>query len=132
MNWYKTAQNFGDLIEEDDHDYILMGPIKEALGIPPEGPDPIVITEDDWFDKYQPIQNTATEEDRSWDGTYFETYGPEEEFISKANPKHVWTIMDDFGDIDMIIIPGMHRVNRFGYFITKVPWDNPQQVVVLG
>jgi hypothetical protein len=74
---------------------------------------------DEWCDTYKPIPNNY-DENASFDGAMFETYGAEVEFVKKADPAHVWM----YGDGDSgnsYIWSGWGFVNRLGYFITEVP-----------
>lgn len=80
---------------------------------------------DKWFDEYKPVLNHFhNDENQSWNGCMYETYGQEDEYISKmaeTEPNKVWTIMsDDNGDL--VVVNGWHYVNRFGYLITEKPW----------
>jgi hypothetical protein len=50
---------------------------------------------------------------------YFETYGDDLEFVHKADPDHVWTVVDVDGNL--IVVPGFHYVDRFLYIITEEP-----------
>jgi len=82
---------------------------------------PTAVTEktwDDFFDEYTPVINTF-DDNASLDGCMFETFGKELEFVSKQDPKHVWTYTDS-GDA-VSISQGMHYVNRIGYLVTKEP-----------
>lgn len=71
-----------------------------------------------WVKKYKPIQNRLVE-DAAFDGTMFETYDKELDYVKQQNYYYVWTYVSSQGDY---IIPGKHLVNRIGYFITKEPW----------
>ena len=74
---------------------------------------------DEWCDTYKPIPNNY-DENASFDGAMFETYGAEVEFVKKADPAHIWM----YGDGDngnSYIWSGWGFVNRLGYFITEVP-----------
>lgn len=78
---------------------------------------------EDWVERFQPEKNNIVDDDRGYDGTLFETYGPEVEFvkeIGRLNPHRVWTLVsgDDGG---LYLTSGWHFVNREGYFITAVP-----------
>jgi hypothetical protein len=77
---------------------------------------------DKWFDKYRPIKNPFNPEG-SCEGTMFETYGEELAFVQARNNDLVWTQVEVDGK--MYIIPGFHRVNRFSYYITELPWTDP-------
>lgn len=74
---------------------------------------------DDWFDHYCPIENPL-DDDASYDGTMFETYGAELQQVRAADPSRVWTVVD--GDGELVICSGFRVVNRIGYFITERPW----------
>ena len=74
---------------------------------------------DEWCDTYKPIPNNI-DTNASFDGTMFETYGAEVEFVKKADPAHIWTYGDG-DDGGSYIWNGWSFVNRIGYFITEVP-----------
>lgn len=74
---------------------------------------------DEWEQKYIPKQNTFT--DAGWNGTMFETYGQELDYVMSQPEQNVWTWVD--GDTGTWIINGIHHVNRIGYFITENPCE---------
>ena len=74
---------------------------------------------DEWCDTYKPIPNNI-DTNASFDGTMFETYGAEVEFVKKADPAYIW-MYGDGDDGGTYIWNGWHIVNRIGYFITEVP-----------
>ncbi len=74
---------------------------------------------DEWCDTYKPIPNNY-DENASFDGAMFETYGAEVEFVKKADPAHIW-MYGDGDDGGTYIWSGWGFVNRLGYFITEVP-----------
>jgi hypothetical protein len=74
---------------------------------------------DEWCATYKPIPNNIVE-DSSFDGTMFETYGAEVEFVKKADPAYIW-MYGDGDDGGTYLWNGWHIVNRIGYFITEVP-----------
>ena len=95
-----------------------------------EPPKPVTEAKDDddeydaWIDKFDPQKNTVTE-NAPFDGCMYETHGKDLDFVEetyKSAPNTVWTIVEN--DESMTILPGMHRVNRFGFFITKNPWTD--------
>jgi hypothetical protein len=53
----------------------------------------------------------------------FETYGDELEFIKNQKEFHIWTYGDG-DDGGTYIWNGYHVVNRIGYFLTEVPFDD--------
>jgi hypothetical protein len=50
----------------------------------------------------------------------FETYGEDLARVERADPKCVWTIVED-DEGRLVVIHGFHLVNRFRYIITKEP-----------
>lgn len=88
-----------------------------------------MITFEEWLEKYQPvdnhIDNNASFQDENGNGIMFETFGDELQYVlSIANnePNQVWTYVD--GDDGTYVTNGYHLVNRIGYFITSVPYDD--------
>ena len=73
--------------------------------------------------KYRPIANTLA--DPNGHCYMYETYGEELEQVKKQSPYNVWTLVSA-GD-DWVIMSGWHFVNRMGYFITEVAWDETTQ-----
>jgi len=76
-----------------------------------------MMTEDEFLEHYKPIKNHL-DDNASWDGCMFETYGKELEFVKAYDGKHVWTLLE--GDEGTYISSGFHFVNRMGYLITEV------------
>lgn len=79
----------------------------------------VTITEDQFYEKFNMVTNHI-DDNASFDGCMFETYGEELEYIqnfAKENPKKIWTILDCDGK--MYYSSGYHYVNRLGYFITE-------------
>ena len=74
---------------------------------------------DEWFDKYKPIKNHL-DENSSFDGHMFETYGDEVEFVKAQDENRIW-MYGDGDDGGGYIWNGWHFINRLGYFITEVP-----------
>jgi hypothetical protein len=84
---------------------------------------------EEWLEKYQPVDNhldnNASFQDENGNGIMFETFGDELQYVlSIANnePNQVWTYVD--GDDGTYVTNGYHLVNRIGYFITSVPYDD--------
>ena len=74
---------------------------------------------DEWVATYKPILNHI-DTNASFDGTMFETYGDEVEFVKAQDENRIWM----YGDGDngnTYIWSGWGFVNRIGYFITEVP-----------
>ena len=78
---------------------------------------------DAWVEKFKPIRNHlnkySTPENPE---LMFETYDAEYEYVKSVEPKYVWTWVD--GDMCSLLVAGRHFVNRIGYYVTTVPWDN--------
>lgn len=84
----------------------------------------MVENSDEFFEKYKPIPNDSPDAFIEW-GEHkvgFETYGADLERVLAADPKHVWTMVEE--DDVMYITAGLHFVNRQCYFITELPWEN--------
>lgn len=54
-----------------------------------------------------------------WGGLGLETYGKDLETIKTISTDFVWTIIE--GEKNLHITPGIHRINRICYLITKNP-----------
>jgi hypothetical protein len=81
----------------------------------------VELTENEWWDTFKPIKNPH-DDNASFEGHMFETYGVEVKQVSDADPLYTWTYIDG-DDGATYIINGRCIVNRIGYFITEVPWD---------
>lgn len=79
------------------------------------------MTYDEWEEKYKPIKNHLVE-DASHNGTLFETYGKELQFIyAQRDTGKVWTLIEGEEDDNHYILSGYHWCNRLGYFLTEEP-----------
>ncbi len=84
----------------------------------------------DWLNKYRPILNPYC--NTRLNVRMFETYGEELDHVHKVrenNKRSVWTLVDS--NSISTIIPGYHHINRLGYFITEVTWDDELLSVLL-
>lgn len=91
-------------------------------------PNLIQLTEDEWFEQFKPIPNHLDENASFHDGEHgymFETYGDELEFVKAQDSNRIWTYSDG-DDGGTYITEGYHVVNRIGYFITSVLYDDSQ------
>ena len=86
----------------------------------------IEMTEEEWFNTYKPIKNHI-DENSSFDGHMFETYGDEVEFVKTQSPDKIW-MFGDGDDGGMYIWSGWGFVNRIGYFVTEVPF--PENTII--
>lgn len=82
-----------------------------------------MMTEDEWIETYKPKTNHL-DSNASWNGTMFETYGEEIEFVKSTPDNFVWTLLDVDGE--SIITNGQSWVNRMGYFVCEVPWNDDE------
>ena len=59
----------------------------------------------------------------------FETFGADFDYIKRVDFRRVWTWVD--GDMSSLLVPGIAYVNRLGYYVTEVPWENDLDYVLL-
>ena len=82
---------------------------------------------EEWQAKYKPIANhldsNASWQDEDGVGIMFETYGAEEAYVFDQDPLKVWTYVDG-DDGGTYLINGRNFINRIGYFICEVPYDD--------
>jgi hypothetical protein len=81
-----------------------------------------------WQRDFRPIMN-GIDGSRGDDGTMFETFGPEVDFVRSQPPENVWTLLDCDGKL--IVADGYHFVNRLGYYVTEVACPREQQIDVI-
>lgn len=77
------------------------------------------ISYEEFVKTYKPVQNPFIK--APFNGCMFETYGKEHAYVRIVNKDYVWTLIDAEG---LWIIPGYRFVDRLGYFITDVRWEN--------
>ena len=82
----------------------------------------IEMTEDEWVATYKPIKNNI-DMNSSFNGTMFETYGEEVEFVKAQDQNRIW-MLGDGDDGGMYVWSGWGFINRIGYFITEVPFPD--------
>jgi hypothetical protein len=89
---------------------------------------PIILTEPkfvsltwkEFEEQFKPIKNHFRLDDP--DEIMFETYGEEIDFVlSKDTERKVWTYAD--GDYCSYVTNGYHYVNRIGYYVCEVAYD---------
>ena len=78
----------------------------------------VSLTWEEFVEQYKPINNHFTKDP---DQQMFETYGEEDDFVRSKPITNIWTYVDV--DMGTGTYNGYHWVNRIGYFITEVPWD---------
>lgn len=84
-----------------------------------------LLTWEQFVEKYEPEFAPPYYDEEH--GHMYDTYGEDYEKIKKADPLHVWTIVDG-DDGNLCILNGWHWVNRFGYIITKNPFNENEYI----
>ena len=90
----------------------------------------ITLTEEQFEEQFTLVENHL-DDNASFDGAMFETYGEELEYVrmKAQNTRSVWTIVE--GDDDtMYYSSGMRFVNRIGYLITREEWEGETDVEI--
>lgn len=93
----------------------------------------IKISEDDFIEKYKPVQNHI-DNNAAFNGWMYETYGNELDYIFELskNSKRVWTIIGDDDDDDTLFYAaGFHLVNRLGFIVTENEYETGLEEVEL-
>lgn len=88
------------------------------------------LTEEQFDEQFTLIENHL-DDNASWGGAMFETFGEELDYVRMKAQKgnNVWTIIE--GDDDsMFIVSGVHLVNRIGYLITREEWTEETVVEI--
>lgn len=81
----------------------------------------------EWEEQFKPVVNHL-DENASWQNEYgvgimFETYGAEEQYVFDQDPLKVWTYVDG-DDGGTYLVSGRCFINRIGYFVCEVPYDD--------
>lgn len=77
------------------------------------------MTFDQFIKSFKPIVYHSINE--SYDGYMLETFGEDLNIVLDTKRHCVWTVMEEDGT--RFLSNDYHIVNRIGYIITKVPWD---------
>jgi hypothetical protein len=85
------------------------------------------LTVEEWDKKFQPVTNPFNKE-ASWNGVMFETYGEELDYVQCHDEHNVWTLVDS--DLGISLVAGYCVVNRIGYFVTEVAWEDMAEILV--
>jgi hypothetical protein len=89
-------------------------------------------TEPGWEEfqaKHHPLKNPRHE--TALEGCLFDLQADDLKFISQQSAATVWTLVE--GDFGLSLIqPGFHFVNRLGYLVTQVPYDDQMEIFVAG
>lgn len=81
---------------------------------------PTQLTWDEFAARFRPKKNPI-DPNASYEGCLLETYGEEGTFVSMMNeiaPETVWTVVED-DDGNLVVVDGLHWVNRHGYLVTE-------------
>lgn len=79
-----------------------------------------------WADKFKPKPNHLSKYPNEM---MYETYGEEVEYVQNHDPNFVWTLVT--GDMSDLIVAGYAYVNRLGYYITEIPWEDDMDCVLI-
>ncbi len=86
------------------------------------------IIKNEFYLKYTPLHNCINN-NAAFNGTMYETYGEEYEFIMIYDNNLVWTIIEE--NNKTYFIAGKHLVNKVGYIITKEKWKNRNETYLI-
>jgi hypothetical protein len=86
----------------------------------------VEITWKEFEERFKPIKNHLSNDP---DEIMFETYGDEIEFVQKTDNRHIWTYGD--GDYCSFVSSGYHYINRIGYYITEIPWEENKEYQII-
>ena len=91
----------------------------------------IKLTEEQFEELFTLIENHI-EDNASWNGCMFETFGEEGKFVIDNVQKfnNVWTIIDGDEDDNLYVVSGFHLVNRIGYLISREQYSEGQFIEV--
>jgi hypothetical protein len=80
------------------------------------------LTYEDWLEDYEPLLNEEGQP------RLFKDSGEDQELIQDVSEYHVWTWM--YGGDFSLICTGLLEPHRIGYYLTKVPFDPSQMLVI--
>lgn len=86
------------------------------------------MTEDEFYEKFNPVKNHLND-NASFDGCMFETFGEEIKYVFELSKKEkrVWTIIEGENN-SLYYITGFHYVNRLGFLVTEEPYEEEIEV----
>ena len=84
---------------------------------------------EEWEHIFKPIKNHL-DTNASFNGTMFETYDEELEFVKSQSPDHIW-MYGEGDDGGTYLWSGWGFINRLGYFITEEPFPPNTTIQVL-
>lgn len=86
------------------------------------------ITEDNFDEVFKPQQNHL-DDNASFDGCMYETFGEEVDYVFNLakTTNRVWTIIE--GDNDTLFyVTGFHYVNRLGFIVCEVEYTEEMEI----
>ena len=86
----------------------------------------VSLTWKEFEDRFKPIKNHFRNDP---DEIMFETYGEEVDFVRAQDANRIWTYAD--GDYCSYVGSGYHFVNRIGYYITELPFEDDTQYEIV-
>lgn len=81
-----------------------------------------IFHEDVFYAYFRPFRHPSSHFN-IWGGHGLETFGEDLQIVKSFNQNFVWTVVDGGEGSDQWITPGLHRVNRVCYLLTRVPHD---------
>jgi len=88
------------------------------------------LTLEEFLERFKPQKNHF-DDNANCDGCAYETYGDELAYVKEVYEKHpnrIWTIFDCDGQ--MVVGNRFHFVNRMGYLICEVPFEDGEDFEV--
>ena len=87
-----------------------------------------------WLEEFKPITNhlddNASFQNEDDEGIMFETFGEELDFVAEQDPRCIWTYHHG-EENSTYIANGFNIVNRLGYFITEIPFEENQIIDIV-
>jgi hypothetical protein len=84
---------------------------------------------EDWFiETFNPQQNHL-DDNASFNGWMYETYGEEIEYDLAKKSNRVWTIIEG-DDGTLFYASGFHYVNRLGFIVTEKEYDRVMDIKI--
>jgi hypothetical protein len=81
---------------------------------------PTVFHEDVFYAYFEPFRHPASRFN-IWGGHGLETFGEDLQTAQSFDPNHIWTVLDGASGSAQWITPGLHRVNRVCFLVTRLP-----------
>lgn len=93
---------------------------------------PTTLTYDDWCAFYAPVKNPVSPY-AAFDGTMFETFGDDLAYVQTQPLENIWTLVQGNFDEDggnLYVINGYYLINRIGYFVTRQPMEEDEDLEI--